>query len=56
MQKWEYHLETFRIGEKEAQTKLNSLGREGWELVTSVEVQRFGGDTYSGILLFKRPI
>lgn len=47
MQKWEYHVTT----NNQTQDTLNSLGNDGWELVT-VYVSRTGG---YNVFVFKRP-
>lgn len=51
-QKWEYLIEN-NLGKY----NLNLLGKEGWELVSTIPIFRDTGDTVKGIqFFFKRPL
>lgn len=57
MTKWVYRRVMFdilEISEPAFETKLNLLGDEGWELVSSFDRER-GGNSKECFFLFKRP-
>ena len=65
MQRWSYEVikieaTGFFVGgnvdEDEIRAEMNRLGREGWELATSVETNANQGASKYILLLFKRPV
>ena len=58
MQKWTYKRVTFdiiEISEDPFEKKLNELGEQGWELVSTFDRER-GGNSKECFVLFKRPV
>lgn len=62
MQRWEYKTVDNTKGwvihkvDKNPEEKLNELGKDGWELVGTIE-SPFGGDSsQTTTLIFKRPL
>jgi hypothetical protein len=66
--KWEYRTVSFgassgfwplaaggEVGEAEITTKLNGLGRDGWELVSAVATDDIRGQTRAVVCILKRP-
>ncbi len=61
---WEYHTERFdtdfgffsgtTFDNEEMEKKLNSLGREGWELVSVFDISKVKGGSKHVIAIFKR--
>jgi len=65
MQKFEYKLLDVvatgwwfgaKINHQELANKLNELGREGWEVVASTDINRHYGSSRSVIIILKRPL
>ena len=65
MQKFEYKLLDVvatgwwsggKIDHQELASKLNELGREGWEVVASTDTNRHQGSSRSVIIIMKRPL
>ncbi|MEO7923186.1 MAG: DUF4177 domain-containing protein [Chitinophagaceae bacterium] len=67
MQKFEYKLLDvpaikgwWSIGGKvdfqELSNKLNVLGREGWEVVASTDLNRYHGESRNVMIILKRPL
>jgi hypothetical protein len=62
MTKWEYKVVEFDargalgglIDQEKMELKLNELGREGWELVTSYSTQQGYGSSRKLVYTFKR--
>jgi hypothetical protein len=60
--KWEYHTVTLdvegffnvRVDEGQLAQEFNVLGREGWELVSMVDLNRGHGRSASVVAVFKR--
>ena len=61
---WEYHVVVLEIGRMwsnptvnvdELGALLNRLGRDGWELASSLDVNQHQGASNEIVLLFKRP-
>lgn len=60
MIKWEYHIinirsENYRL-DPNAVRELNTLGEDGWELVSITSVNFKSGATDNIAMVFKRPI
>ena len=63
MKKFEYEVLTIKFGvfdkrkfaEDELNKQLNEMGKDGWELVTSIKAQ-YGGSTNEVSLIFKREL
>lgn len=61
--KWEYatfKIETTglmggKLDESQLASKMNELGNDGWELVTSVATNQGYGSTRDVVIIFKRP-
>jgi NADPH:quinone reductase-like Zn-dependent oxidoreductase len=51
--RWEYKVVVDQPGGTTAEQLLNQMGRDGWELVSVVAVQREGAT--NGVYFFKRP-
>jgi hypothetical protein len=60
MQKWEFHCQFGHEGEEQRlEENLNSLGQDGWELVTSVPMKNatpLSGDSVVTVYWLKRPV
>jgi hypothetical protein len=62
MVRWEY--KTLKLGTKgflggkldevELETKMNELGKDGWELVSAFDTNQSHGETRDVIVMFKR--
>ncbi|MFK7774202.1 MAG: DUF4177 domain-containing protein [Saprospiraceae bacterium] len=44
-----------KLEDEELVEEMNELGREGWELITSID-NKTGGTSMSIVLIFKRPL
>lgn len=44
-----------KLEDEELVEEMNELGKDGWELVTSID-NKFGGTSKSIVLIFKRPL
>jgi hypothetical protein len=58
MIKWAYKritVDIFEITEPDFETKLNEVGQEGWELISSFDRER-GGNSKECFFIFKRAI
>ncbi|MEM8930170.1 MAG: DUF4177 domain-containing protein [Acidobacteriota bacterium] len=61
MTRWEYKIinvrsEGYRLDPDSAQTQLNPLGADGWELVGLTSVNFKSGATDNLAMVFKRPL
>ncbi len=65
MMKYEYSTVVFdttaffigsKLNHERFHEKLNEYGREGWELVNALDLNRGNGVTYEVIAIFKRPL
>jgi hypothetical protein len=45
-----------RVDEQALTNKLNELGREGWELVSTVDTEIYGGGSRGLLLMLKREL
>lgn len=45
-----------KINFQELASKLNELGREGWEVVSSSDINKWEGASRSVIVILKRPL
>ena len=58
MTKWAYRritFDIFEITEADFETKLNEVGKEGWELISSFDRER-GGNSKECFFIFKRAL
>ena len=58
MTKWAYKritFDIFEIAEPDFEAKLNDVGKDGWELISSFDRER-GGSSKECFFMFKRPL
>lgn len=58
MTKWAYKritFDIFEIMEPDFESKLNDVGKDGWELISSFDRER-GGSSKECFFMFKRPL